>query len=134
MKGRPRTILIFYAIVIAVALAIVYYANQVYNQPQPLVYFAYNGTVGGGEGYVNNTLPYPIAITSIYCTIPSGAKEVFGSPNNNTLMPDTNTVIDVGVSNKLWHLPENCTGWKVSYDRLPAGTSAPNSPIKVVPT
>jgi hypothetical protein len=89
---------------------------------------AYNSVSQVGIGYVNNTLPYPIGITTIYCTIPNGNRQTFGAPNNNTLMPGSNTLIKIGISGNALLAP-NCTGWMVSYTRLTINSATPNSQI-----
>ncbi len=118
----------FYMAAIIICLFAVYFVYQAMDQPQPLVYMAYNSISQAGAGYINNTLLYPIEITSIYCTIPDGTRQTFGTPNNNILVPGSNTVIEVGISGNA-ALLSNCTGWKVSYYWLPANTVVPNSPI-----
>ena len=133
VKGFAHTTIIFYIIAIAVCASAVYYLNTVYNTPQPYVYVSYNTLAQGGIGYVNNTLSFPIEVTSIYCTIPSGIKEIFGNPNNNILVPGSNTQIMIGINNELVKLPANCTNWKVDYDRLPANATPPNSLIEINP-
>ena len=118
----------FYIAAIVVCIIAAYYIIQIENQPQPLVYMVYNSFSQFGMGFINNTLPYPIEVTSIYCTVPNGNRQTFGTPNNNILMPNSNTAIEVGtLANSV--LAANCTNWKVSYNRLPANITAPNSPI-----
>ncbi len=118
----------FYLLAIIICLAAVYYIYQAEVQPQPQVNIAYNSVTQIGIGYVNNTLGYPIEITSIYCTIPNGNRQTFGTPNNNTLMPGTNTVLEIGITHNTM-LALNCTDWSVSYTRLAADTKAPNIPV-----
>jgi hypothetical protein len=118
----------FYIVAVIVCLVAVYYIYQAENQMQPQVYMTYNAASQLGIGYINNTLQYPIEVTTIYCTAPNGNRQTFGTPNNNILMPRSNTVIEIGISSNV-PLALNCTNWKISYNRLPANTTAPNSPI-----
>jgi hypothetical protein len=128
-----HTTAIFYITALIVCIVAVYYINTIYNAPQPYVNVTYNysATAQYGIGYINNTLPYPIEITSIYCTLPNGTREVFGNPNNNILVRGSNTVIDIQVNNLNVPLHKNCTKWKVGFDELPANAVPPNAIVKV---
>ena len=118
----------FYIAAVVISVVALYFINAAVNQPQPAVSMTYNAAAHFGKGYVDNNLAYPIEIVSVFCTS-DGNRETFGTPNNNILMPGTNTLIEIGASgNKT--LPSNCTDWGVSYNRLPANTTAPNSLIK----
>lgn len=107
--------MLFYIAAILVSAGAVYSINYAYNPPQPFVHLTYNSIAQAGEGYVNDTLPYPIEITSIYCTQPNGEKLEFSDSSNNIVQPGSNTYIVVGVSSTITKLPLNCTDWKVAY-------------------
>ena len=132
MNANASTTALFYALAIVISIAAVAYVDSAYNPPQPSVQIHFNYTAQVGKGYINNTLPYAIQITDIYCTTPNGNKNVFGSPNNNTLNPGSNTFIIIDTSNKAIILPTDCADWKVSYTKtnsLSSNTS--NNPFTV---
>jgi hypothetical protein len=114
-KAVAHITLILYVAAILVCIGAVYSLNIIYNQPQPLVQMTYNSVAQAGEGYINDTFSFPIAITSIYCTLPSGKRMVFSNPSNNIVEPNSNTYIVVGISSSSDPLSKNCTDWKVSY-------------------
>ncbi len=132
LKGFAHTTALFYVAAVIICIAAVYYLSTAYaQQPQPHFYLVYNSMEQGGMGYVNNTFAYPIEITSIYCTMPSGKKDIFGTPNNNILAPGSNTEIMIGAYNRTDQPPTNCTVWKVTYTSFPANTTVPKSKVAV---
>ncbi len=131
-KTFTFTTKLFYIIAIVVSLVAIYYINSVYNMPQPYVYMSYNSVGQYGSGFVNNTLSYPIQIKTIYCSTPNGQKQEFGTPNNNTLNPGTNTVIVIGITNKSHALSSNCSDWKVDYVKTTYISA--NQPFSITPT
>lgn len=123
-----KTTAFFYLAAIIVSIIAIYYIYQVEYQPQPYVSMTYNSSLQFGMGYVNNTLPYPIRIETIYCTAPGGQKEAFGDPNNNTLASGSNTTIEVGTAMNIT-IPDGCSDWGITYVRLAANNTVQNSPI-----
>jgi hypothetical protein len=136
MKALAQITVLFYIAAIVVAGTSVYYINIVYNPPQPTVSVTYNALASAGSGFILNTLPFPIQITTIYCTIPKGEKLVFGSPNNNTLASGSKTIIEIATNNRTTGLPANCGDLKVGYIQVSESQVAnreSNSPFEVFP-
>jgi hypothetical protein len=104
-----------YVIVLLVAVSVVYYGYESVNQPQPEVSVSFNYSVGTATGFINNTLKYPILIRSIYCTLPGNRREAFSNPSNVPIPPGGNSSITLDTAGTSL-LPENCTGWRVSYN------------------
>ncbi|MCL5429992.1 MAG: hypothetical protein M1504_00775 [Candidatus Marsarchaeota archaeon] len=131
---HKRMVLVIYAIIIIAAAMVILEVSASYDQKQPLVYMNYNVISQSGVGYINNTLSYPIHINYVYCLLPSGQKDEFGYPNNNTLNPGTNTVVDVIASSTKNGFTDNCTRWMVSYAQVSAlqANQISNTPNMVV--
>lgn len=126
MKGFAHTTLIFYIIAIIVAAAAVYYINMVYNPPQPNVVMSFNYQKQAGNGYINNTLPFTIAISAIYCKLPDNSKILFENDNNGTLSPGSNTFITISANNTN-SVPTDCANWGVIYVKANATNPYANS-------
>lgn len=107
---------VFYIIAIIISIAAVYYLNTMYNQPQPHFFVLYSDNNSAGFGMLYNNLSYPIVVSDFYCTSPNGEKYEFASGNANALAPGQNESISLNSGTNI--LPENCTGWKVSYDQI----------------
>ncbi len=116
---------------IAVALVIILYFQSVYSPAQPTVLMRFNYSQQTGYGYIINTLPYAINVSSIYCKTSSGTKEEFNTKLDHSLQPGSNTFMTVSVDNSMETLPQSCGGWGVLYTKGILNTTPNNSPVYV---
>ncbi len=116
MEKKTGTTVFFYFVAVVVSIAAVYLLNAIYNPPQPLLHINYSYKAQAATGYINDTLGFPINVTSTYCTMPSGSKMVFRMPFTASLVPGSNTFVTLGTSNGI-NLSTSCGNWKVTYQR-----------------
>ncbi len=119
---------VFYAIAIVICIGAYLYLQSVYNPPQPQVVIMYNALAQTGNGFITNTLSFPINITYFYCTVPGGMKYEFKNPPQGTLNPGSKTGVSIVASNVSIRLPADCGDWKVYYNAGPL--SPANVPLK----